>query len=126
MDISPEMLKEVQMKMEKNNIINIETVLTEENDLKIENHKVSIAYISFVLHEAEHKEKFLKEVKRIISSKGRIAIIEWKKSDGEFGPPLDHRLDEVVSVGLLSNAGFINISSININENFYALIGEMN
>lgn len=125
MDISSEMLKEVQSKIEKNNISNIETVVTEENDLKIENDKVSFAFISFVLHEADNKEKFLKEIRRIISPKGRIAIIEWKKVNSEFGPPLEHRLDEVVSVKLLNNIGFKNVSSVDIGENFYALVGEM-
>lgn len=125
MDISPEMLKEVQMKIEENNISNIETVITEENDLKIENDKVSFAFISFVLHESDNRENFLKEIKRIISPKGRIAIIEWKKVNSEFGPPADHRLDEVVSVELLHNTGFTNISSVDVDENFYALVGEM-
>lgn len=126
MDISTDMLKEVQIKVEENNISNVETVLTEENDLKIENDKVSFAFISFVLHEADNKEEFLKEIKRIISPKGRIAIIEWRKVNSEFGPTLEHRLDEVVSVELLHNAGFTNISSIDIGENFYALVGKRN
>lgn len=125
MDISPEMLKEVQIRIEENGISNIETVLTEENDLKIESHKISIAFISFVLHEAEDKEKFLKEIKRIICPKGKIAILEWKKIHSEFGPPLQHRLDEVVSVELLHKVGFTNISSVDVDENFYALTAEV-
>lgn len=125
MDISPEMLKEVQIKIDENNIENIETVITEENSLKLEDGKVTIAFISFVLHEADDKEKFLKEVRRIISSKGRIVIIEWKKIESEFGPPISHRLDEAAAVELLSSTDFTNISSIEMDENFYALLGEI-
>ena len=67
MDISPEMLQDVGIKIKSNNISNIEIILTEENDLKLEDNKITFAFISTVLHEADEPENFLKEIKRIIS-----------------------------------------------------------
>lgn len=122
MDIMPEMLQEVEKKVKKENISNVETVLTEENHLKFEEGKISFAFISNVLHEAEDKEKLLWEIKRIISPEGRIAVIEWQKIISEFGPPLEHRLDKTDLVETLVTLGFSNISAIDIGENFYGLI----
>lgn len=124
MDILPEMLQDVEIKIPENNISNIKTILTEENDLKLEDNKITIAFISTVLHEADEKENFLNEIKRIISPKGRIAIVEWQKIKSDFGPPIEHRLDKVDLIKILDKIGFSDISAIDIGENFYGLIAQ--
>ncbi|BCZ44402.1 methyltransferase type 11 [Clostridium gelidum] len=124
MDILPELLQDVKIKIKGNNISNVEIILTEENDLKLEDDKVTFAFISTVLHEADKKENFLNEIKRIISPKGKIAIVEWHKINSEFGPPIDHRLDKMDLIKVLDKVGFSNISTIDIGENFYGLIAE--
>jgi ubiquinone/menaquinone biosynthesis C-methylase UbiE len=122
MDIIPEMLQDVEIKVNENNISNIETILTEENDLKLKDDKITFAFISNVLHEANEKENFLTEIKRIISPDGRIAIVEWQKINSKFGPPIDHRLDKVDLIKILDTLEFSNISTIDIGVNFYGLI----
>lgn len=124
MDISPEMLGEVEIKVKDNNISNVKTILTEENDFKLENDKITVAFISTVLHEIEDKEKFLVGIKKLLSSKGRIAIVEWEKVKGEFGPPTEERLDKKDLKEILDKLGFSNISTISIGENFYGLIAQ--
>lgn len=121
LDISPEMLNEVEIKAKENNYINIKTVLTEENNLKLEEGKITFAFISNVLHETEELNNFLEEVKKIMSPEGKIAIVEWQKIKSEFGPPIGHRLDKSVLIKLLEVLGFSNISSIDIGENFYGI-----
>lgn len=122
MDISPEMLSEVEIKVKDNNISNVKTILTGENDFKLEADKITIAFISTVLHEIEDKEKFLIGIKKLLLSKGRIAIVEWEKVRGEFGPPSEERLDKTDLEKILRKLGFSNISTISIGENFYGLI----
>jgi ubiquinone/menaquinone biosynthesis C-methylase UbiE len=124
MDISMEMISDVDKKIDENNIYNIVTIHTEENGLKIPEEIVDFAFISNVLHEIENKEKFLNEVKRVIAIGGRIGIIEWRNVETEFGPPLEHRLSEEYVQNLLKNIGFRNIDAEIIGEYFYAVIGE--
>ncbi|MDK2829273.1 class I SAM-dependent methyltransferase [Clostridium beijerinckii] len=124
LDILPEMLKDVDIKIKENTISNVETILTEENNLKLDDNKVSIAFISNVLHEADQKEEFLNEIKRIISPKGRIAVVEWQKINSQYGPPIDHRLDKSDLIKILEKLNFSNISAIDIGENFYGLTAE--
>lgn len=124
MDISTEMLKEVDKKAEEKNISNIVTVHTAENDFKIQSGSVDFAFISNVLHEAEDKEEFISEVNRIITNDGRIGVIEWQKAESDFGPPLEHRLDEEYVNNLLQGIEFKNINIKRIGEYFYAVTGE--
>jgi len=125
LDILPEMLQDVEMKIKENNISNIKTILTEENDFKLGDDKITIAFISTVLHEVNEKEKFLIEIKRNLSPKGRIAIVELQKITSEFGPPIGHRLDKMDLIEILDTLEFLNISTIDIGENFYGLIAQI-
>lgn len=124
MDISSEMLQDVEIKINEDSISNIEPILTEENNLKLEDNAVTFAFISFVLHEADEKENFLSEIKRIISPEGKIAIVEWEKISSEFGPPIEHRLDRIYLTKMLDSLGFSNISTIDIGENYYGIIAQ--
>lgn len=124
MDISPEMLQDVGIKINENSISNVEPILTEENNLKLKDNEVTFAFISFVLHEADEKENFLSEIKRIISPEGKIAIVEWEKISSELGPPIEHRLDRIYLTKMLDSLGFSNISTIDIGENFYGIIAQ--
>jgi len=124
LDVSDEMLREVEKKVLEGNIHNIEMVLTEENRLKLEDGKIAFAFISTVLHEIEHKEKLINEIKRSLKNNGRIAIVEWQKISGEFGPPIDHRLDKMDLVKMLNSLGFSKISTIDIGNDFYGITAE--
>lgn len=124
LDISPEMLKEVEKKIIELNISNIKTILTDGNKLELKNFGINLAFVSHVLHEIEGKEKFLREIKSILVNKGRITIVEWQKINAEFGPPKEHRLDKADLVKLLEKLGFYNIYTIDIGENFYGITAE--
>ncbi|WP_315066233.1 class I SAM-dependent methyltransferase [uncultured Clostridium sp.] len=124
MDILSEMLQDVEKKIKENSILNIETVLTDENNLKLKDNSVTFAFISNVLHEANEKENFLNEIKRIISPGGKIAIVEWAKINSEFGPPIDHRLDKMELVKLLNTHEFSNVTTLDIGDNFYGVTAQ--
>jgi hypothetical protein len=65
------------------------------------------------------------EIKRNLSPKGRIAIVEWQKITSEFGPPIDHKLDKIDLIKILNTLEFSNTSTINIGENYYGLIAQI-
>ncbi len=124
LDILPEMLYQVEIKAKENNCSNIKTVLTEENDLKLEEETITYAFLSVILHETEQLDKFLENVKKIISPKGKIAIIEWKKINSKDGPPIEHRLDKLEIIKLLDILGFSDISILDISENLYGITAQ--
>ena len=96
LDIEPEMLEDIKNKIVKNDIKNIVPVITKEHELMLEDSSVGTAFLCTVMHEVKRREKFLKETNRILCLEGNIIIIEWIKKDGDYGPPIDHRLDKNV------------------------------
>ena len=55
---------------------------------------IDFVYISTVIHgfSVTQMTGFIKEVKRLLKSNGKLAIVEIKKEDTPFGPPLDMRI----------------------------------
>ena len=124
MDISPEMLADVDQKVIEKGISNIKTVKTEENDCKLNSESVTYGFISTVLHEAKDAGSFLIETKRILAEQGKIAIIEWQKAETGYGPPVDHRLDIEDVKQMLVDHNFQNIQGMDIGEHFYVVLAQ--
>jgi len=84
---------------------------------------VTYAFICTVLHEIEDMHKFLNEVKRIMAEGGRIAVVEWQKTESDWGPPLERRLDKAYVERVIKDNGFKEVAAVDINEYFYAVMG---
>lgn len=121
LDITIEMLDEVEKRAKEAGVSNIRNIIVDEYDLKLEDQAVEFALMSNVLHEIEDKKRYVSEICRILQSGGKLAIIEWEKIKGESGPPIEHRIsyDEVVE--LLSENGFENFIKFAIGRDFYGI-----
>jgi len=126
LDISDEMLGDVDKKIRDNHIGNIKTIIADENKLNLENSNITFAFISTVLHELDDKDRMLDETKGLLADNGRIAIVEWQKINSEFGPPIGHRLDKADLMQLLAIHGFQKISAVDISEHFYGITAYKN
>jgi len=62
-------------------------------ETKLAPSSIDLIYVSTVIHgfSQSQMEGFVKEAKRLLKSSGRLAIVEIKKQDTPFGPPLDVR-----------------------------------
>ncbi|MDT3698449.1 MAG: class I SAM-dependent methyltransferase [Thermincola sp.] len=124
MDISPEMLAEVEKRAADLGTRNIRLVNSGENEFKIKEETVNFAFICLVMHEAKNITSFLQETKRITTGQGRVAIIEWKKVESSYGPPVDHRLDIGDVKKIVQDLGFKNVRGMDIGEQFYAVVAQ--
>ena len=121
-DVSEEMLKDVEKIIQEKNISNVETMLTDGSMPGLEHAGITFAFTSNVLHEIEDVEGFIQGIKNILAVNGRMAVVEWEKIDSDFGPPKDHRLDKVELAKFMVAAGFKNTSLIDLGQNFYGMI----
>lgn len=125
LDVKEEMIEVIDKKVEENNLNNIRAVITDEYDFKLDDNSVSYAFMCTVLHEIEDKIKFLNETKRILSSSGKLAVVEWIKKESDWGPPVIHRLDSIDVIQELLGCGFKNLDYIELNEYFYIVIAAL-
>lgn len=105
-DLSPEMLEDLRAKLEAEALGNLETHLSTEDRIPLDDASVDFAFLACVLHELAGAGTLL-ECRRILTPSGRLGIVDWKKIDQEEGPPKEHRLDEAEVSAFLREAGFV-------------------
>jgi len=94
------------------NIVLVKQDIEKKNSLSdfIKKEECQWVIIANTLYSSPKKGVFLKEAKRILSSKGKLIIVEWKKSVSKafefFGPPLESRIDEKKLKSLVEKEGF--------------------
>lgn len=102
-DISEKMVEFLESQVEEDEIENIEVFLGEIKDLQT--YEYSHIFMSHILHEIEtlsERQLFKKELLRLTHKGSKIGVIEWKKVETGYGPPLSERLTEEEIVELLS------------------------
>lgn len=104
-DLSAEMLEDLQTKLRQSKLENVEAVRSTEDRIPLPDASVDLAFLACVLHELDGPGTLL-EARRILKARGRLGIVDWKKEDMEFGPPKAHRLDEAEARAILRDAGF--------------------
>ncbi|SMB78821.1 Methyltransferase domain-containing protein [Desulfonispora thiosulfatigenes DSM 11270] len=122
LDTSDEMLSEVERRASVAESFNIVGIKTDEYELKLENKSTSFSLLVNVLHEVEDKNTFLKEIKRILKDKGKLAIIEWEMGQDKKGPPIQDRIDKNEVIDLLVSEGFEIDKTLNLSEFFYGIV----
>jgi ubiquinone/menaquinone biosynthesis C-methylase UbiE len=120
-DVSEEMLAEVEKKAESAGFHNIKTVKSDEYDFILHDEAVDFVLICAVLHEIDNQKHFVLEMQRVCRPGGTVAVIEFNESATIVGPPLSDRLPRSRVAELLTGAGFINASEKDISEAFYAV-----
>ncbi|MDP4182259.1 MAG: class I SAM-dependent methyltransferase [Bacillota bacterium] len=122
LDLSVEMLDEVDKRAVEHGISNIRTIKVDEYDLKLDNGTVEFALLSNVLHEIEEKGKYISEIHRLLKVGGKLAIVEWNKVKGESGPPVEHRISSEELTELISEGGFETEIKISIGQDYYGIV----
>lgn len=99
-DVQKGMLDILGEKIKKQKLTNVEAILSEEASLPLPDNSVDVLLMVNVFHELEDRGSILKEGKRILSGNGKLVIVDWKKMEMEFGPPVVERLtaEEVISI----------------------------
>jgi SAM-dependent methyltransferase len=72
--------------------------------LPFENAQFDVVFMGLVLHEADDVARALQEARRVAAL--RVVVLEFPYEQGEFGPPLEHRLKPESVVALGRQAGY--------------------
>ncbi len=105
-DTQKGMLDIVSQKIKKQKLTNIETILSEEASIPVPDNSVDVLLMVNVFHELEDRGSILKEGKRILSGNGKLVIVDWKKMEMDFGPPVEERLTEEEVISICKDNGF--------------------
>ena len=91
-DVPKEMLEFLEQKIQRQRIRNIEPLLSGEDEIPLENESVDLLITVNTLHEFRDKEKMIGEMRRVLRQDGKAMIVDFKKEDTGFGPPVSIRV----------------------------------
>lgn len=123
-DTSDEMIEELTHRAAEAQIKNIAVVKSDEYDFGIEEETIDFALMCHVLHEVDDRKMLLSSAHEILRKDGVIAIIEWRKEETGFGPPLEYRIDSSEAINMLEEVGFHDIRAENQSKYFYTVVGK--
>lgn len=110
-DVQEEMLEFLEQKIKGQKISNIELLLSKENEIPLENQSVELLISANTLHEFGDKKKMIREIRRVLKDDGKALIIDFKKEDTGFGPPIPIRLSRDQVKYLFEKKGFTVLKS---------------
>ncbi|MFQ5586603.1 MAG: class I SAM-dependent methyltransferase [Thermodesulfobacteriota bacterium] len=118
-DTEPAMLNELRSRKPPENVTLLQS---DESRIPIGDGACDLVLLAFVLHEAEDKVTFLRELKRLLQIDGRLLLIDWEKKVEEKGPPFEERIERTEAVCLTERAGFVVEEAGNINPSHYKVV----
>lgn len=89
--------------------------------LPIEDKSIDVCLIATVLHisdVAKNMRTLFNEVHRVLKPEGRVAVIEIKKEETPFGPPIHMRLSEEDVANLIIPYGFEKTNAVDLGCNY--------
>ena len=104
-DIEPKMLDLLKANAKDEQLTNIKYVVSDLENIQLEDNTVNKVFVSFVIHEGTDIDKALREMKRILKPNGEMVLLEWEAVETETGPPLHHRIPSEKMVEILKENG---------------------
>ena len=77
-----------------------------------------------VYHELDSRLETLAECRRVLQSKGKFILCDWKKEISEQGPSVDFRIDVKKAEKEIKQSGFSLVSVSEELTNYYLIIAE--
>ena len=93
-DLQEKMLDHVKEQAKKAGLGNVETIVSKENQVPLDDESLDGIVFSNVLNEASKPKTLLKEGVRLLKKSGWLSIVEWFPiaEKPEFGPAASNRL----------------------------------
>ena len=124
-DVQKEMLDYLEKKVQKDHIKNIETLLSTDNVIPLENESVNVLLSVNTMHEFQNRDRIIKEIYRVIKQTGRIVIVDFKKENTKFGPPVNIRISKKQAIDMFKKQN-MKIDKIRNLPNQYLLVFRKN
>ncbi len=123
-DINKEMLNHVKAQGELAKLGNIETLVSKENDIPLDDASLDGVVLSNVLNEAKRPKGLIKESVRLVKKSGWISIVEWLpiQTKAEVGPAASKRLNQRELRETVEALGFTTLTSRQLTPHRYIIV----
>ena len=93
-DIQPEMLALIEQRKARENVANLETILGEEDDPKLPNNEIDLAFIVDAYHEFSFPREMGERLKEALTPGGQLVLVEYRAEDPRVPIKPLHKMSE--------------------------------
>jgi ubiquinone/menaquinone biosynthesis C-methylase UbiE len=121
-DVQQEMVDALRSRLAQAGVRNVVVRRSSEVEPSLPQGTVDLALLAYMLHEVEHRARFLLATRRLLKPGGRIAVINWKQTETPVGPPVDVKLAPEDVINDAKAAGLELSSFRSLNDYDYLLL----
>ena len=123
-DVQKDMLKHVEAQGKSAKLGNIETVVSQENSVPMDDESLDGVVFSNVLNEANRPKTLIKEGARLLKKSGWMSIVEWLPIKGkpQVGPAASKRLAQENLRKAVEALGFTTLTSRQLTPHRYIIV----
>ena len=93
-DIQPEMLALIEQRKARENVANLETILGEEDDPKLPNNEIDLAFIVDAYHEFSFPREMGERLREALTPGGQLVLVEYRAEDPRVPIKPLHKMSE--------------------------------
>jgi ubiquinone/menaquinone biosynthesis C-methylase UbiE len=124
LDRQEDMIDTLKYKADSRGLKNIRAIVADvSTTLPVEDDCIEVCLLATVLHAlgpAADRDRLFEEMRRVLRPDGRVAVVECKKEDTPFGPPLHMRISPREMEDSITGFGFEKRGCIDLG-NFYLI-----
>ena len=126
-DISKDLLPSIETKAAMLGINNVHTLWSDlemvgASKSTIPDDSIDLAVVATVLYQSKKKKQIIEEAVRMTKSGGKIVVVDWKKIETPFGPPMTERVDPEDVKTIASGLGLLLLEEFEAGEYHYGMI----
>jgi ubiquinone/menaquinone biosynthesis C-methylase UbiE len=123
-DVQEEMLAHVKTQAEAARLGNVETIVSKENSIPLDDESLDGVALSNVLNEANRPKALIKEAARLLKKSGWISIVEWLPIEGKatVGPAASKRVVQQEMREAVEALGFTTLTSRQLTPHRYIIV----
>jgi ubiquinone/menaquinone biosynthesis C-methylase UbiE/membrane-associated phospholipid phosphatase len=121
LDVSPEMIADLQKSAAREGLHNVEAVLSAEIADRLP-RGATVYFMANVLHELADPRGYIRRVRECMGPGSRLAIVDYEKRNTEHGPPVEERFSLEEVRDLLQAHGLSVHKTWRVNEEEYGLL----
>jgi ubiquinone/menaquinone biosynthesis C-methylase UbiE len=125
LDIQKDLLEKLKKTSEGLGLSNINVIwadLDEERGSGLADEIIDRVVATNILFQVEKKDNLVKEIHRVLKTKGRVLLIDWSESFSGIGPQAQDVVKQDVARVLFESHGFVLEKEIQAGDHHYGLI----
>ena len=107
-DTNQDFLEFINTQAAKQGITNITTVRATEQTIPLPTHSIDLVFVRNVYHHLQNRNQYFSEAKQLLTSEGRIAIIEFSRQGSRlsFHRRCGHNVPKEIIIEEMNKAGY--------------------